>query len=594
MLNNARKLPPIITLISSIVFFLMSALAGGSIILASLAELSLTISIFLGLIAWFNAELEISKVEEDPLEDVEETGEIEETNTNTDTTPDLIEIKKDDPAPPKENKKTLSAHIAEFLYIAIFTGIGLWRTSRLLPLNLMPNLQRFNHSFVDVVVMLGFSCVFALYLKLRKNNNDHLGDKTSNDMLTIFSCILLINAVALTLYIVLGMGVALTVLPWLFYLATVYIIIAMLANLVLSIIKKEVFANYNYTLLPNFSISTPKLLDQPQINKNFSIKSLYTITYTLKILPTMILALGAILFASTSIFVVQPHQQGAVYHFGSLERTSIVGEGIHFKLPWPIQTVAIYDVHRLNSMQIGFTSSHSHHNLWTQTHDGGENLLLLGNGNELVAINTVLVYHISDLYSFITNHANPQAMLYAAAYQSLLQRTKSATLDDFLSVDRSSLSHSIRDELTYFSQANGLGISVVEVVTESIHPPVEIAEIYQRVVTAALERNTIITNAQTQANTTLIYARKQSQLAIDNAHATQHTQIGNATRDMAVFYAAMEAYGISPASFRLIRQLDAYQHLIANSTTYVFSQGMENSIGHSILGQQSNAPLWLP
>jgi hypothetical protein len=85
--------------------------------------------------------------------------------------------------------------------------------------------------------------------------------------------------------------------------------------------------------------------------------------------------------------------------------------------------------------------------LWDQAHFGNEHLLLLGNGNELIAVNARIIYYISDLYSYLTTSPNPEAILSAAAYKALMNRTVYTSLDTFLSVDRDLLSSSLLNEL---------------------------------------------------------------------------------------------------------------------------------------------------
>jgi regulator of protease activity HflC (stomatin/prohibitin superfamily) len=236
-------------------------------------------------------------------------------------------------------------------------------------------------------------------------------------------------------------------------------------------------------------------------------------------------------------------------------------------------------------MQIGYESSGSVNFLWTKMHDGGEYRLLIGNGNELVAVNMKIVYKISDLYSYVTKYSNPEAVLSAAAYEVIMHRTVSNTLDTFLSVDRSTLSAFITEEISKFCESEKLGLSVIQVIVESIHPPVEIAGVYQRVVSALIDKNTLIMAAKTKAEKNIIEAEQQSKVVVDNAKATQHKKISAAEKEMAIYYAAMEAHKVNPESFELTKYLNTYETVIKGNKLYVFSPGTENSIPDSVIGR---------
>ena len=229
--------------------------------------------------------------------------------------------------------------------------------------------------------------------------------------------------------------------------------------------------------------------------------------------------------------------------------------------------------------------------MWAQPFEGSNFLLLLGNGNEAVAVNMTIIYTISDLYSYVKTSANPEAELTAAAYRALMNRTVNTTLDSFLSVDRSLLSASILNELSVFCRTEDLVLSVLQIIIENIHPPVEVADVYQRVATAFIDKNTIITNAHSDAERMLIDAERQSIVARENAIAEQYNRVSVAQNEMAVYYAAMEAHEVNPQSFRLIRYLNTFEKVVDGNKVYVFSPGTETSISRSFIGQESVLPL---
>ena len=470
----------------------------------------------------------------------------------------------------------------EITYTAVFLAIALWRIIRMFAIVPL-RYTEFYYSIADAVLLLVFPFIAMIYLKMRKDEGSYPGDTTSRDMLTLLSFVSLLYAAVIAVTLVLTVHI-LAVLRWVFYATMVYLIAALAVNILLSVVMNKTIGDFNYPLIPKRSKAGDKetgFLDSEELRLNFSIKSLYTVKYTLKVLPGLFLALAVLLLASTTFFVVQPHQQAAVFRSGRLDRSSIVTEGLHFKLPWPVSRVVMYDTHRIKAMQIGYQSPDAIHFLWTQLRDG-EYLLLLGNGNEKVSVNMRIMYTISDLYLYIKSSNNPEAILSAAAYEALMNRTVNTTLDAFLSIDRSSLSASILEELSEFAQ--GLGLSVVQVIIEGIHPPAEVADVYQMVVSASIDRNTIITAAQTESEKRRIDAYRQNRSIVNYATARQYYRFSAAIQEMAVVYAAMEAYQINPESFRLTRNLDSFERVIGSGNVHVFSPGMENSIQRSIMG----------
>jgi regulator of protease activity HflC (stomatin/prohibitin superfamily) len=137
-----------------------------------------------------------------------------------------------------------------------------------------------------------------------------------------------------------------------------------------------------------------------------------------------------------------------------------------------------------------------------------------------------------------------------------------------------------------------LGLSVVQVNIESIHPPVEVADIYQRVVSASVDKNTIITNALANAERILVEAERQSMVAVNNALAEQFNRTSSAQKEMAVYYAAMEAYEVNPRSFRLTKYLNTFETTISGNRVFVFSPGTESSIPNTFIGRSNIVNVW--
>jgi len=619
--NPKTRLFPIILLIIAVVFLNILSWYKKCAVLSSLGSLVFTMSLFLVLITLFSEinkylDFNIKKIgiavkqkfinkiialfkkyfnkhESSAVEEKKETPREAEKAEETGVPQGgrhsgLLEIKKENVSNPQQESVNLEKRIYAIIYILSFLGTAFWRVRGIFKVMHLSYADNYHSSIVDAVLLLILPCVAVLYLKMRKDGKNCPDsrpiDTISRDILTFFSYISFVYAALIAAAWVLKLNtMTLVILQWVYFAASVYLVVSLAVNILLSMLKGDILS-FDYTLFPKKLLSKEQFAESTAKWK-VSVKSLYTIRYTLKILPALALAFVFVLFLSTSVFVVQPHQQAAVYHFGRLNRSSIKESGLHFKFPWPIDKIEIYDVRRAASMQIGYESSGTANFLWTQKHDIGEYMLLLGNGNEMAAVNLKIMYVISDLYSYIKTCANAEAVLAAAAYNALMTRTINTTLDSFLNIDRNSLSASVTDELSQFCTKENLGFSVVQIVIENIHPPVDIADVYQKVVSASVDKTTAITRAQSYAGAKVIDAVKQSKRAVDSARAMQYSRTSDARKEAAVFYAAAEAYRISPGSYELTKNLDVYRKVISGHKVYVFSRGAESGMSKFIIGK---------
>ena len=83
---------------------------------------------------------------------------------------------------------------------------------------------------------------------------------------------------------------------------------------------------------------------------------------------------------------------------------------------------------------------------------------------------------------------------------------------------------------------------VEEVIIESIHPPVELSDVYQSVVSADVNKTTTITNAESEAEKIILEAEKDAKTTVITAKENQTTKVADATKEMTVYKAALEEY----------------------------------------------------
>ena len=79
------------------------------------------------------------------------------------------------------------------------------------------------------------------------------------------------------------------------------------------------------------------------------------------------------------LYRVQPNEEGVVLRFGQWVNTT--GPGLHYHLPWPIETVVTPDVTRENRIEVGFRSTGQTTSRGSSVADAGESPMLTGDEN---------------------------------------------------------------------------------------------------------------------------------------------------------------------------------------------------------------------
>lgn len=443
-----------------------------------------------------------------------------------------------------------------------------------------------SHSYtVAEAAVLGIVAAAAFFFKSRASSGEYRASTTYKGLYAACGTVYAAYAAVIAVSAVLKLNIY-PYLAWVYRISLGYIALLLAFGLIVSIIKHDTAGEMNYPVFIPFINRTDgeKISDTLEKYTGLSLKSLWSIKLTGAVLPGAVLFLAVLLFVSTCVYKVEPYEEAVVYRFGTLSEMSVT-QGLHFKLPYPIDKVELYEVHRSKSVTVGYEATGADDNLWNGTHASEEYTLLTGNGNELVSANLKLNYHISNLTDYIKTSSEPERILAAFAYEAVLSHTAFTDLDTLMSVDRTGLSAELKKEINEQLSAAAVGVTVDEVILESIHPPVDIADVYQSVVSAAVKKTTLITNAEKEAANSIANAEKTAKTSVKDAEARQTEKISTARYDAAVFDAADEAYRQHPESFRLSKFLDTFVTAVKGKKMYVFTPSAESSMNDYILNR---------
>ncbi|MDF2987033.1 MAG: hypothetical protein K0R50_2543 [Eubacterium sp.] len=317
-----------------------------------------------------------------------------------------------------------------------------------------------------------------------------------------------------------------------------------------------------------------KLLTELENNTGISFRSTWTIRFIRHNLLMITLIIGIFFWGMTAFVQINPQQQGLLYNLGKIESRQPLLPGIHIKLPWPIQTVKIYPAYKINSFTVGYESEQRGDYLWTAGHNGEEYKLLLGGGKELVSINMQVFYKIGDLYEYTLQYDNPEEKLKAEAYRILLNETVTTDLNKLLSLNRSSFSKIVALKLQQISKDQRLGIEVTDVALTSIHPPTEIAREYQKIVSADIQKKTIITNAESYADSAIPKAEKDRNELIKVSQVESISRKGQANSDAAKYTYQKNAYQLGPGIYKEWKWLEVLENTLSGKKLFLLDKNL--------------------
>ena len=435
-------------------------------------------------------------------------------------------------------------------------------------------------------ILIGLMVVFVVFIILDKwcvyaKCGDEFGDVVSKNLRSVMILLrLALAAIAIVVALkLLGLYDAQKILTYVLLVLFLYMSAFLVISFAVSLIKKELTVRPILNIPAPFSIGASKdlgLLTYFEENTGMTMRSLWSMQVIRRLIPYTVTAIAIVFWLSTGIVQVEPYQKGVVYRFGQLEE-EVLEPGLHMTLPWPMDKIEVYDTETLNRMTVGYIPSEDSNNTWTGTHGSNEYKLLLGSADELVSINLRIEYKISDVRKYVMNNAKPEKMLEAYAYELVMSNTINTDLENLLSVDRNAFATSFRDELSSRIGVHDIGITVVDVVLESIHPPIDVAEIYQQLVSAEIEAQRYILDAEAYAMVVVAAAETRRDTAMNVATADSYKKIAEAKAEVAEFMAGVEADKAYPSSYRYYKYLNAITKAYGNAKIVIVGEGIDAS-----------------
>ncbi len=281
------------------------------------------------------------------------------------------------------------------------------------------------------------------------------------------------------------------------------------------------------------------------------------------LLPLVLLQ-TVVLYLMSCLVFLGPEEAGILEHLGRPHPTrGALTSGFHLKAPWPFETVRRVPAQRILVARVGFEPEADEMRpatlLWTVPHYRQEDTFLTASAASaqegdatsvgLLSFNAPVEYRITNVYQFIYGHAEPGALVRDMAYRALTRELAGRDFVQVLGADRLSVGEQVRQRIQQDADRHGLGIEVLFVGVQGVHPPVAVAPAFQSVVGALEQREASILEARAYTNSTLPLANAEADRVRLVAEGGRVRQAELAKADADLFAQRLEAYRVAPAVF---------------------------------------------
>jgi len=305
-----------------------------------------------------------------------------------------------------------------------------------------------------------------------------------------------------------------------------------------------------------------------------------------KYLGFIVLLQLAAFFLSTTMVFIEPGEKALIEHFG--QRSNVVlGPGGHLKWPWPIDKIYRFHTEEIQSLIVGSQPDPNLAKqptvLWTTPHAKEENFVVANRDQNLLSTNEVAAvpavslltvsipvqFQITNLVDWVYQVESATNLLEDIATREVVRYLAGADFNEIMSNERGTAATALRDRIQAAANTNHLGIKIVFVGLQDIHPPLKVAGDYEKVVGAEQSKFAAILDARADDIKTNALAGAAATNMIDVAEANRTKTEIAAYAKAALFTNQIPAYEAAPSIYLQRKYLQTFAKATANARKYV-------------------------
>jgi modulator of FtsH protease HflK len=246
----------------------------------------------------------------------------------------------------------------------------------------------------------------------------------------------------------------------------------------------------------------------------------------------LLAVLALFVWLSTGFYKVQPDEQGVVLRFGAW--TDTTQPGLHFHLPWPIDSVLLPKTTQIRRLELGL-------GLNGQIDQARDKQMLTGDEN-IVEADCSLLWQVKDAGQYLFKVADPDAALHIAAGSALREVISHTPIQAALSDKRREVADETQALLQDLLDREGAGIRIVQVQLERVDPPSTVIDAFNDVQRARADQERARNEAESYANDILPRARGDAQRIKLDAEAYKAQTINLAQGEAQNYAAIYQSY----------------------------------------------------
>ncbi len=260
----------------------------------------------------------------------------------------------------------------------------------------------------------------------------------------------------------------------------------------------------------------------------------------------LLIALVALAFVGFYLFTVRvnPDELGVVLRFGKHNRD--LTPGLQFRLPYPIETVYLPKVTRVNRIEVGMRGSSDGRRTSGAIRDVPEESLMLTGDENIVDVDFVVFWVISNAKNFLFNIQNPPNTVKEVAESAMREVVGESDIQNVLTQDRAKTETAVLSLMQKTLDEYSAGIQITQVQLQKVDPPSQVIDAFRDVQAAKADQERLQNEAQAYANRVVPEARGDAAQILQGAEAYKQQIIEESKGQASRFSQVYKEYKAAP------------------------------------------------
>ena len=278
-----------------------------------------------------------------------------------------------------------------------------------------------------------------------------------------------------------------------------------------------------------------------------------------RLVSLIALGIAALWFALSSFTSIPADSVGVLTRFGRF--VELVKPGLRFKLPLGIDIIEIVPVERQLTLDFGFGTPNATNPNQLPDDPEAERNIVTGDLN-MALIEWIVQYRIEDPVQFKFHVFQPEWTLRDAGEAVMREVVGDRTIDEVLTIGRQEIESEALARLQTVVKRYGLGLTVMQVQLQNVHPPKAVQASFSEVNQAQQEKAQAINLANGEYNKVIPRAKGEALRKVSAAQGYAAKRVNEAKGDAGRFEATLAEYVKSPEVTRQRLYLETMQEVL--------------------------------